>query len=225
MSAIIKTGLPENDMALDLKIGPNGTAMSEEAYLKMELGADIKHEYIDGHAFAMSGASYNHNLLSGNLFRKFGNHLEGKPCIALMADIKVKAGRDYFYPDVIVDCGNPSGQDYCATSPVMIVEVLSGSTRNNDLTIKLIQYINLPSLQEYVLVEQDVALIQVLRKRNDWRVEYFTLGTSATFESIGLTLTALEIYDRVDNREINEFRQEQLALAAKLAEQQETTGS
>jgi len=45
------------------------------------------------------------------------------------------------------------------------------------------------------------------------------------FESIGLTLTALEIYDRVDNREINEFRQEQLALAAKLAEQQETTGS
>ena len=224
MSAIIKTGLPEDDMAFGFK-NDTGIAMSEEEYLERELGADIKHEYIDGHAFAMSGASYNHNLLSGNLFRKFGNHLEGKPCIALMADIKVKAGRDYFYPDVIVDCGNPSGQDYCATSPVMIVEVLSGSTRNNDLTIKLIQYINLPSLQEYVLVEQDVALIQVLRKRNDWRVEYFTLGTSATFESIGLTLTALEIYDRVDNREINEFRQEQLALAAKLAEQQETTGS
>jgi len=224
MSAIIKTGLPEDDMAFGFK-NDTGIAMSEEEYLERELGADIKHEYIDGHAFAMSGASNNHSRIAANMLGEFRNHLKGKPCEAFTADTKVKAGRDYFYPDVIVDCGNPSGSDYFASSPVIIVEVLSTSTRKVDTSTKLPKYLNIPTLKEYVLIEQDVVSVEVLRKSNDWRTEYYSLGDMVLFESIGLTLTALEIYDRVDNREINEFRQEQLALAAKLAEQQETTGS
>ncbi len=75
-----------------------------------------------------------------------------------------------------------------------------------DTTTKLIRYVNLPSLQEYVLIEQDIVSVQVLRRNNAWKSEYFYLGDSVTFESIGLILSVEEIYDRVDNQEMNELR-------------------
>lgn len=73
---------------------PNGTAMSEDEHLKMELVADIKHEYIDGQIYAMPGASNNHSRIAANMLREIGNHLKGKPCEAFMADTKVKVGKD-----------------------------------------------------------------------------------------------------------------------------------
>jgi Uma2 family endonuclease len=127
--------------------------------------------------------------------------------VTFMADIKVKLGKDYVYPDVLVDCSKMTGDDYFSTSPVIIVEVLSRSTRKTDTTIKLIRYINLPSLQEYVLIEADIVSVQVLRRSKNWMPEYFFLGDEATFESIGLTLPVEDIYDRVDNTDMNEFRE------------------
>ena len=103
--------------------------------------------------------------------------------------------------------GNRTSNDSFSTSPVVIVEVLSKATRKMDLTVKLLRYINLPSLQEYVLIEQDFVSVQVLRRANHWRSEYFFLGELVTFTSIGLTLSVAEIYDRVDNADMREFRQ------------------
>lgn len=213
MNAIIATDLPEDKaMALQPKFEPEGISMTEEEYLKTEPASEVKREFIDGHAYAMSGASNNHARITANILGEFRNHLKGQPCEAFMSDIKVKSGQNYFYPDITVDCSNPSGVDYFANSPVIIVEVLSKSTRKFDTSIKLLKYINIPTLKEYVLVEQDVVSIEVLRKSNEWRTEYYSLGDSITFEAIELTLTVEEIYDRVDNREINEFRQAKLDL-------------
>lgn len=180
--------------------------LTEEEYLATETTSDIKREYIDGQVYAMAGAGYNHNCISVTIARKFANHLEGSPCATFMSDMKVRLGKDYVYPDVLVDCGKMSGDDYFSNSPVIIVEVLSKSTRKIDTTEKLIRYINLPSLQEYVLIEQDFVSVQVLRKSNHWQPEYYYLGDSVNFVAIGLTLTVEEIYDRVDNADMNEFR-------------------
>lgn len=182
--------------------------LSEEDYLATEPTATLKREYIDGRVYAMAGAGYNHNCIAANVLRKFGNHLEGTPCATFMADIKVKLGKDYVYPDVLVDCSKMRGDDVFSTSPVIIVEVLSRSTRKNDTTTKLIRYINLPSLQEYVLIEPDIVSVQVLRRSKNWLPEYFFLGDDVTFESIGLTLPVEAIYDRVDNPDINEYQAE-----------------
>ncbi len=95
-----------------------------------------------------------------------------------------------------------------STTPLIIVEVLSKSTRKTDLTVKLLRYINMESLQEYVLIEQDIVSVQVLRRTKNWLSEYYFLGDAVTFESIGLTLTVAEIYDRVDNADMREFRQQ-----------------
>jgi len=180
--------------------------LSEEEYLATEPAADLKREYIDGRVYAMAGAGYNHNCIAANMLGEFRNHLKGTPCAPFMADIKVKLGKDYVYPDVLVDCSKMSGSDVFSTSPVIIVEVLSRSTRKTDTTTKLIRYINLPSLQEYVLIETDIVSVQVLRRSKNWLPDYFFLGDEVTFESIGLTLPVEDIYDRVDNPDINEFK-------------------
>lgn len=191
-------------MALHTKPDTEGVCITETDYLSSELHSEIKREYIDGRVYAMGGASNNHARITGNVFGEFRNHLKGKPCEAFAADTKVKAGQNYFYPDVVVDCSQPSGDDYFSKAPVIIVEVLSKSTKKHDLTTKLIQYINLPSLQEYVLIEQDSAAVQILRRRNHWQSEYYFLGDAVTFDPIELKLSVEAIYDRVDNVDNNE---------------------
>lgn len=192
-------------MALD-KVHEN-VYLSEVEYLATEPASEVKREYIDGQVYAMAGAGYNHNCISANMLGEFRNHLKGTPCATFMADIKVRLGKDYVYPDVLVDCSKMSGDDYFSTAPVIIVEVLSRSTRKTDTTTKLIRYINLPSLQEYVLIEPDIVSVQVLRRNKNWLPEYYFLGDEVWFESIGLALAVEDIYDRVDNRDMNEFRE------------------
>jgi Uma2 family endonuclease len=180
--------------------------LTEEEYLRTEVSSEVKREYIDGRIYAIVGAGYNHNCIAGNVLGNFRNHLKGKPYTTFMADMKVRLGKDYVYPDVVVDCSKMQGNDYYSTTPVIIIEVLSKSTRKMDLTIKMLRYINLPSLQEYVLIEPDFVSVQVLRKTNHWLSEYYFLGDIVTFEAIGLSMSVEEIYDRVDNADMNELR-------------------
>jgi len=180
--------------------------LSEQEYLASEQVAETKREYINGQIHAMAGAGYNHNCISANLLGEFRQHLKGTPCATFMAGLKVKLGRDYVYPDVLVDCSAMHGDALFSTAPKLIVEVLSRTTRKTDTTTKLMRYINLPSLEEYALVEADIVCVQVLRRSQHWRPDYYFLGDQVTFDAIGLTLAVEAIYDRVDNADMNEFR-------------------
>lgn len=179
--------------------------ISVEDYLKGELVSDIKHELIDGHVYAMADASANHERISGNICRKFGNHLENSPCEPFGSDMKLKIDSNFFYPDVIVDCNFDDSEPYYAQTPIIIVEVLSKSTRKTDETIKLMSYINIPSLQEYVLIQQDFVDVQVIRRSEGWLPKHYFLGDEISFESIGLTLSVEDIYHRVQNDDMLEF--------------------
>ena len=181
--------------------------ISEADYLAGEKIAETKHEYIDGEVFAMAGASASHNRISLNVARKFGNHLEDKPCQPYISDMKVKVGTKYFYPDVLVDCSGLADDSHVTEKPTLIVEVLSKSTRRMDETTKRIAYTQIDSLLEYVLIEQDFVDIEIIRRSTGWQSERFYLGDSLTFESIALTLTVEDIYARVNNPELVEWRQ------------------
>ena len=174
-------------------------------YLQGESIGDTKHELIDGHVYAMAGASANHERIAGNIYRKFGHHLDGSPYESFGSDMKVKVGSNFFYPNVSVVCGFDESQPYYTESPVIIVEVLSKATRKIDETVKLLSYINIPSLQEYVLIEQDYVDIQVIRRHESWLPRHYFLGDDITFEAIGLTLPVEEIYSRVHNEDMIEF--------------------
>jgi Uma2 family endonuclease len=179
--------------------------ISVEDYLTGELNSDIKHELIDGYVYAMAGASANHERISGNIYRKFGNHLENKPCEPFGSDMKLRINSNFFYPDVMVDCDFDNSEPYFTQTPIIIVEVLSKSTRKKDTTLKLLSYINIPSLKEYVLIEQDFVDIQVFRRSEGWIPSHYFLGDEVTFESIGLTLPVEDIYHRVQNDDMVEF--------------------
>ncbi|MCX7088141.1 MAG: Uma2 family endonuclease [Methylococcales bacterium] len=192
-------------MALQPKFEAAGISMTEPDYLKAELTAEVRHEYLDGRAYAMTGGTTNHIRITANVLREFGNSLKGKPCEAFMTDMQVKLGKDYVYPDVVVACNHTEEQGV-TSAPVLIVEVLSKSTRAIDLTTKLIKYINLPSLQEYVLIEQDFVSVHILRRRQHWQPVYYFLDHAVVFEAIDLTLSVAEIYDRVDNEDMQTFK-------------------
>ena len=85
---------------------------------------------------------------------------------------------------------------------MLLVEVLSRSTRQTDKGSKLTEYLALDSLQEYVLIEQDFVEIQVLRRRNNWRMESYYLGQAITLESVGTELTVEAIYHKVNNGDV-----------------------
>jgi Uma2 family endonuclease len=186
--------------------------LSEQDYLEAEKVSDVKHEYFDGEIFAMSGAKANHQRITGNVFAELRQHLKGTPCEAFSSDMKVRAdnGNKYFYPDVVVCC-NQDGESDFTESPRLIVEVLSNSTRKFDKDLKRTCYQTIPTLEEYVLIEQDHVEIEISRKSADWHSSYYFLGDDVTFESIGLTLPVLEIYARVENKELQEFLAKQEA--------------
>lgn len=179
--------------------------LSEQDYLAGEPDSAIKHEYIDGAVYAMAGASANHNLICINMVTALSVHLKGKPCRPFASDMKVKIGSRYFYPDVLVDCAEYAGDDQFTETPTLIVEVLSKSTRRMDETVKRSSYSQIDSLQEYLLIEQDIVDVELVRRSNGWRSEHFFMGDQFTLESVGLTLSVAEIYDRVKNSDVTDW--------------------
>lgn len=182
--------------------------LSEAEYLQGEMLADTKHEYIDGEVYAMAGASRNHQRLVGNVYAALNQYLIDKPCEPFASDLKVKTDRCFFYPDVLVVCDDPQGDDYYTEKPTLIVEVMSKSTRRLDKTVKLAAYQSLPSLQEYLVIEQDHVEIELFRRAQNWHAEHYFLGDDIKLESVDLTINVADVYRRVDNEDMRDYLQQ-----------------
>ena len=179
--------------------------ITEQEYLTGELASTLRHEYINGAVYAMAGASKNHDRIAGNIFAKFHAHLEGSSCTPFSSDIKIKADNNFFYPDVIVVCDDQTENQYYVEAPLLIVEVLSKSTRRTDQTLKRHAYQQLASLQEYVLIEPDFVDVEVCRRSSAWRSEHYYLGDAVYFAALDLQLSVATIYARVVNDDMREF--------------------
>ena len=182
--------------------------MSIDDYLNFELSSDTKHEFYDGEIIAMTGATSNHNLLSVNIASELRAKLKNTPCQTFIADMKLKIGQDFFYPDVMVVCDKDNESELYKTAPVLIVEVLSKSTSKLDHMYKRLRYQNSPSLEEYVLIEQNQGMVTVFAKKDAWQPSYYYLGDEITFYALGVTVIVEEIYDRVNNEDVITFLQE-----------------
>ncbi|MCI5121737.1 MAG: Uma2 family endonuclease, partial [Candidatus Electrothrix sp. AUS4] len=91
-------------------------------------------------------------------------------------------------------------------APLLIVEVVSQSTRKKDNTLKRLSYQTLPSLEEYVLIEQDFVDVEMCRRSKHWWPEHYYLGDVVHFASIDLTLSVEDIYARVMNDDMQAYR-------------------
>jgi len=182
--------------------------ISPEEYLQGELISEIKHQLIDGQAYAMAGASENHNLLALNIASELKINLKGSPCRTFISDMKLRVADDFFYPDVMVICNEDSVDPFYKTAPTLIIEVLSKTTRKFDQTTKRLRCQNIPSLQEYVLIEQDKGEIQLFSRAHNWQSFYYYLGDRINFASLGISIAVEDIYERVDNEDILSFLQQ-----------------
>jgi len=174
-----------------------------EEYLHLEETSEIRHEYVDGEIFAMAGSSEEHNLIAGNIYALLRSYFRGTPCRAFISDMKVKIkvqkANIFYYPDIFVSCEANHRERYFKTSPNLIVEVLSNSTKTTDKREKRLNYQNIESLQEYVLVSQDEIKVEVYRKNSEgnWLMETLGKDDKLRLDSVGLTLTMAEIYEDV----------------------------
>lgn len=183
----------------------NPSFLTPAEYLELERKAEIKSEYIDGQMFAMSGASFRHNLIVANLLSEMTSQLRGKECRAVGNDqrVKVSPAGVYTYPDIVAVCDEPHFEDKfldTLLNPTMIVEVLSPSTEAYDRGEKFVQYRRIDTLQEYVLVSQNRIRIETFRRDGDrWILtEFNTPDAVLHLESIDCHVPLVAIYAKVD---------------------------
>src|SRR5947209_3009314 len=140
------------------------TLLTTQEYLARERKAEFRSEFYRGEMFAMAGASWEHTLIKDNIAHEARNQLDDGPCRVLTSDLRVKVDATglYTYPDVIIVCDEPMFEDRMfdtLLNPRCLMEVLSDSTEKYDRGEKFKHYRRVPSLQEYILIAQDEALV------------------------------------------------------------------
>ncbi len=170
--------------------------LSPEEYLEGEKRSTIRHEYVAGQLYAMTGASDTHNLIAGALYATLRAHLRGGPCRVFIADMKVRTAEAFYYPDVLVSCDPADTEPYYKTRPGLIIEVSSPSTERADALEKRIAYQSLESLQEYALVSQERPEVLLYRRTSEgWDLLTFGSGDRVEFRSVDLELPIEAIYE------------------------------
>jgi Uma2 family endonuclease len=178
--------------------------LTPEEYLVIERAAAFRSEYYDGQMFAMSGGTFPHVLTISNLSYSIRNALIGRGCHVLSSDLRVRAsGRAYCYPDVAVVCETPrfaDDQKDTLLNPIVLVEVLSKSTEAYDRGFKFLQYRQIESLQEYVLVWQSEPRIEVYQRAPaaEWILREFAgMEAVCRLASVGCDVPLAAVYDGV----------------------------
>lgn len=179
--------------------------MTEADYLVFEEQSEIKHEFINGELFAMTGASTNHNLICSNTITTFNSQLADKDCVVLTSDTRVKvlSKRSYRYPDITIICGQIqhfNNRVDTITNPTVLIEVLFPSTAVVDLNQKFDEYTQVDSLQAYVIIAQDEFKVrQFLREGSKKWVIAQAIGLDANLEipSLGCELALADVYRKV----------------------------
>jgi len=184
---------------------PDHRLMSAEEYLLWEPTQEQRYEYWDGEVVAMSGGTRNHNRISGNFFRLLDDALVDGPCEAYIVDVKVQVEprKKYFYPDVVVTCGERDVDAQVVQFPCLIIEVLSPSTEAIDRGTKFAKYRRAATLQEYVLVQVEQPGVEIFRRNEQgkWVLSEYSLGEVLELKSVGVEIAIADLYRQVQFEE------------------------
>jgi Uma2 family endonuclease len=173
-------------------------------YFLIEQSSPLKHEYLRGEIFAMPGASIAHNEITANLLTLLRTALRTGPWRAYASDLRVATPSGLLtYFDLAVICGTIDllpGRPDTATNPVVLIEVLSEATHAYDRGQKFVAYKTLPSLKEYVPIEQHRIGVEHWRRRGrEWTSRTISRSTATlSLAALRLPLPIREIYRDVD---------------------------
>jgi Uma2 family endonuclease len=166
-----------------------------EEYLEAEQDADIRHEYVYGEIYAMAGASVPHGLITTNISSVLNNAADEIDCRVYASDMKVRVEEEvFYYPDVLVACQDID-DDYYENQPCVIIEVISKSTTRKDTMEKRFAYLNLDSLQLYLLVDSRKRWIKGYRRiKGKWEEHTYQDGEDIDIPCVKTKLTWKKIY-------------------------------
>jgi Uma2 family endonuclease len=173
-----------------------------EEYFQWEEGQKLRHEYVNGEVYAMSGGTINHSKIASNLNFILKSHLRGGGCQILTSDARVNIvqSNDYVYPDLSVTCDDRDRAAIQAIKyPCLVVEVLSPSTANYDRGDKFRMYRRNPSLQDYLLVDAEKIAIDLYRHNElgNWEIVNYQAKDLIELESINLSCLIEDIYEDI----------------------------
>ena len=181
--------------------------MTEAEYLAFADAQEFKYEYRQGRVVAMTGGSVRHGVITMSA----GSHMDAllgeRDCSVTSPDVRVHIASKstYRYPDVTVFCGDPvyvDGRTDTIKNPVVLMEVLSPGTVLKDRNEKFDEYLQIESLQAYVLITQDTPKVEVFRRHTGgkWLYEVVT-GLDAVIDvplvDDEVSLSLAQIYKRV----------------------------
>jgi len=177
-----------------------------EDYLLLEETAEEKSEYCNGEIFTMAGSTPNHNRICLNVSSELNFKLRKTAYQVYMADIKlwIPHSNNFKYPDVIIIESNPQyykNRKDIILNPIVIIEVLSDSTKNYDRGNKFQQYRTLESLQHYILISEDAIHIEYFKKvaKYEWLLaDINQLDSHLKLTQLDIILNVNDIYERVD---------------------------
>jgi len=179
--------------------------VSIEEYLEMEQSSIEKHEYYKGEIFAMSGAKMPHNSISKNLLGTLFTKLKGKKCQPYGSDVRIhiESNTLFAYPDISIICDEVitrNNDDFNVLNPVVIIEILSQSTKNYDRGEKFKLYRDIPTLKEYILIDSESIHIETFRlnEKNHWELEEYNFVTEELYvKAINEKILIADIYEGV----------------------------
>jgi len=171
-----------------------------EEYLTFDEESDIKHEFMDGEIYAMSGGTDNHTLIITNIGGYLWQATRGTNCRTRTSETRVRVNKDkYFYPDVSATCGDAQFEDdkkITLLNPTLIVEVTSASSQNFDKGIKADLYRSLDSVQAYLVVDQNQCFAQLSTRHDEgWLLRQFDqMQQSIPLAVLNLDLPMSDVY-------------------------------
>ncbi len=174
-----------------------------ERYFEVSAESHTRVEYLDGELFIMDGVRYEHGAIQMAIGGFLFAQLTHPEYVLLSSNVRIRASQTaYFFPDLTVVRGKPRfapGRNDLL-NPVLVVEVLSPSTRSRDLVDKLPVYRAMPSLEHILIVEQNRPSVeQHSRAGDDWsQSQYAALADIVTLDSLGASLSLAQIYRGID---------------------------
>ncbi|ARS40567.1 hypothetical protein CA265_13215 [Sphingobacteriaceae bacterium GW460-11-11-14-LB5] len=176
-----------------------------EEYLEMEKASTVKHEYFQGEIFAMSGAAFNHNLIFSNVFGLLFSQLKGSKYIPFGSGMRMNIPENtlFTYPDISIYCDeikHLTEDKDTILQPTIIIEILSPSTKNYDRSKKFKLYKDIPSLQEYIMIDSESVLVEAyyISDEQNWILnKHEELSDRLRLASMGFDLALSDIYSHV----------------------------
>ncbi len=174
--------------------------MTMEQFLAWEDQQELRYEFDGFQPVAMTGGTAAHAAILRNILVSLTSRLRGQPCQPYGSELKIEVAGRIRYPDAFVVCVPVPPRSKVVTEPVVVFEVLSDSSVNEDLIVKNAEYRATPSIQRYIILQQTHAgAVVFARKGDDWISELVS-GADAVVRlpEIGIEVPLAEFYIGID---------------------------